>query len=158
MANYKATQRRPANNLVGGKGEANGIKTLIATIEAAALASGSTIEFGRIPSNARILGRSTVYFDDLATSGSPTLDLGLAAVNSNITTDDDCFNDGINVYTAASNASVIKDVANVGKQAWEFVNGQTSDPKGELIVQGVIRDAALTATATISLELLYVID
>lgn len=156
--NYVATPRKANSKGSTGIGGALTVIPLIATQEVAAAASASTVSFGKIPSNARILGASKVYTDDLATSGSPTLDLGLYAVNGNITSDDDCLNDGLNVSSAAASNNVIKDVANFGKQAWEFVNGQTVDPGGELEVKGVIRDAATNATGTVTMELLYAQD
>jgi len=156
-----ATQRRAHSGVAVGKGEAYQAKNLCATIELAASASGTTIDFGYVPSNARILGCSRVYWDDLATSGSPTLDLGFIAVDSNITSDDDCLNDGLalsSVSTANVGAVVVKDIANFGKKAWEYVNGQTTDPNGSLKVQGVVRDAATTATGTVTLDLYYTLD
>lgn len=158
MPDNSATQRRSADNLVvGGPGDAYSVKNLCATVELAAASSGDTVTFGRIPSNARLLGSSKIYSDDLATSGSPTLDLGLINVDSNITDDPDAINDGIDV-TSAVDANAIKDIANIGLPAWDFVNGQSSDPNGEFIVRGVIKDAATTQTGTITLDLYYVVD
>lgn len=156
-----ATIRRSATDAVIGKGEAGTVKNHLATIELAASASGTTIDFGDIPANARILPSSRIYWDDLATSGSPTLDLGLVAVNSNITSDDDCLNDGLalsSVSTANVGNVVIKDHANAGLPAWDHVSGQASDPGGVLQVQGIVRDAATTATGTITLDLYYTVD
>ena len=153
-----ATQRRATANLVVGNGFAYNVKNLAATVELAASASATVIDFGYIPSNARILGCSRVYKDDLATSGSPTLDIGLFDVNSNITDDDDAINDGISLSAAATDVALIKDPANVGLPAWDFVNGQTTDPGGSLLVRGTVRDAATTATGTVTLDLYYVVD
>lgn len=156
-----ATERRAVSGIAIGAGIAGTVKSLTSTVELAASASGTTIDFGYIPADARILGSSRIYWDDLATSGSPTLDLGLVAVNSNITSDDDCLNDGLalsSVSTANVGNVVIKDIANIGLPAWDHVNGQASDPGGILKVQGVVRDAATTATGTISLELYYTVD
>jgi hypothetical protein len=157
-----ATVRRAATKAVIGKGEAGGLKHLGArTVEIAASDSSSTIDFGNIPSNARIAGCSRIYWDDLATSGSPTLDLGLFAVASNITDDDDAINDGLAlsaVSTANVGAQVVKDIANFGLPAWDLVNGQTSDPGGELKIKGTVRDAATTATGTVTLDLYVYLD
>lgn len=153
-----ATQRRAVADQVIGNGISGSVKNLCATVELAASASGTTIDFGYIPSNARILGASRVYNDDLATSGSPTLDLGLIAVNGNITDDPDAINDGIALSSAGSDAIAVKDFANFGLPAWDMVNGQTSDPTGSLLVQGVVKDAATTATGTITLDLYYIVD
>ncbi len=159
MADFKATQRKQSQGLVAGKGEGANVKNLTATIEQAASASGATVSFGYIPSNARILGSSRVYFDDLATTGAPTLDLGFIAVDSNITSDDDALNDGLTLATATpTGGALVKDHANYAKRAWEYVNGQTTDPGGVFLVRGVVRDAATTATGTITLDLNYTID
>ncbi len=162
MATVTATTRKD-NKTSAGKGIAN---TLIAlaprTIELAASASGTIIDFDlKIPSNMRIAGNSRLYWDDLATTGSPTLDVGLYAVDSNITSDDDALNDGLAlsaVSTANVGAVVVKDIANFGKKAYEYVSGQTSDPKGLLAVKGIVRDAATTATGTVTLELYGYLD
>lgn len=153
-----ATERRDSAGVVSGKGDAASVKVLLSTIELASTTSGGTIDFGDIPADARIVGGvSTVYWDDLATSGAPTLDLGFAAVDGNITDDPDALNDGLDVTTAGSNA-VVKDKADHGKAAWEYVNGQSDDPGGALTVQGQVKDAPTNATGTVTLELLYYMD
>ena len=153
----KATERKASPGVVFGKGDAGNIKILTSTIELASTSQNGTVKFGRIPSNARISLHSDVHWDDLATSGLPTLDIGLASVDSNVTSDADALNDGLDV-TSASSSRIVKDLANIGKRAWEFVSGQTTDPGGELDVYGSIVDAGTNQTGTISLELLYTVD
>lgn len=157
-----ATVRRAAPKAVIGKGDAGQLIHFGArTVEVAASESASTIDFGNIPSNARLAGCSRIYWDDLATSGSPTLDLGLFAVNANITDDDDAINDGLAlsaVSTANVGAQVVKDIANFGKFAWELVNGQTTDPGGELKIKGTIKDAPTHTTGTVTLDLYGYLD
>ena len=165
MATVNATVRR-ADNTPIGIGEAGTLKHFgTRTIELAAAASGTIVDFQlQIPSNARISALSRVLHDDLATSGSPTLDIGLYAVNGNITTDDDALNDGVAVSavmtasTQTIGVPLVKDFANGGKKAYEFVSGQSTDPGGLLAVKGIIRDAATNATGTITLELLGYLD
>jgi len=156
----RATEKRAAPGVVPGKGDANNLKCLFTSvIEQVASASGATIFFGRIPSNARISNLSRVYWDDLATSGSPTLDLGLASVGSNITSDPDAFSNAHDVTSADTSGECLIDLfADSGKRAWEFVNGQTTDPGGSLDVYGSIVDAATTQTGTILVELYGWID
>ena len=158
MADNAATQRRSADNLVVGMGDAYSVKNLCATVELAASASGDTVSFGRIPSNARILPSSRLYNDDLATSGSPTFDIGLINVDSNITDDPDAIGNGFALSSAGSDVVIISEIANAGLPAWDFVNGQASDPGGEFIVRGVVKDAATNAAGTVTLDLYYVID
>lgn len=156
----KATDRKGASGLVTGKGDAHSLKALVvATVELASVASGTTVKFGRIPSNARLSGLSRVYWDDLTTTGSPTLDIGLASVSANITNDPDALSNGHAVSSAdAEGATAVTDVANYGKRAWEFVNGQSTDPGGQLDVYGSIVDAATVGTGTVTLELLGYFD
>ncbi|PJN96875.1 hypothetical protein CNY89_00025 [Amaricoccus sp. HAR-UPW-R2A-40] len=125
------------------------------TVEVAAAASANTqYRLGRIPTTAAIIGGlSKIYWDDLASTGSPTIDVGLKAVNANVTTDVDALNDGLDVATAAGSASLIKDIANYGKQAWEFVAGVTADPGGELDLIVTILDAATNTGGTVTVEL-----
>lgn len=142
-----------------GIGSAGDVKCKVGTVAVtAAAAQNSTYSFGKIPSNARILGISKLHSDDLASSGSPTIDLGLFAVNGNITSDDDALNDGIDVATEASSSSVVKAIENYGKKAYEFVSGQTTDPKGELEVKATLKDADANLGGDITLELFYTID
>jgi len=149
----EATERRQSPKIVPGKGNANVLQSVIsATIELAASASGVTIFLGRISSNTRILASSRVYNDDLATSGSPTLDIGLGSVDSNITSDPDALANGIALSAAGSDVLAIADHANAGKRAWEFVNGQTVDPGGSLDVFATVKDAATNAAGSLTVE------
>lgn len=155
----KATERKAAPGVVHGKGEAGSLKALcIATVEVAPSASGTTIKFGRIPANARLSGLSKVYWDDLSTSGSPTLDLGLGSVDSNVTSDPDALTNGLDV-TSAGSAAAINDVVSYGLPAWDMVASVTADPGGELDVYGSVKDAATAGlTATVTVEIYGYLD
>ena len=161
MANTNATQRRAGTNIASGKGDAATIKTLVATVEIPATsASADTVTFGYIPSNARILPSSRLYNDDCATSGSPTLDIGLGAVNSNLANadDPDAIGNGFALSSAGSDVVVISEIANVGLPAWDFVASEASDPGGVLKVYGTVRDAATVAAGTASIQIDYTLD
>lgn len=159
MPTVYATVRR-AMQLVVGKGDGNTLRAPGArAIELAAAASGTIVDFKlRVPLNARVDALSRLYHDDLATSGSPTLDLGFYAVDGNFTTDDDALNDGIAVSavmtasTQTIGVPVIKDFANAGKYVWEFISGATANTGGFADVKGVVRDAATNATGTVTLD------
>lgn len=132
---------------------------LDSTVEVAAAASAGTVyTMFRIPSRARISGASIMSWDDLASTGAPTLDIGFKAVDGNITTDPDALNDGLDAATATTAARVVKDIANYGKFAWEHVSGQTSDPGGFLDVTVSILDAATNTGGTITMVLAYNVD
>jgi hypothetical protein len=155
----KATERRASPGIVPGKGDAHNVRVLAcATIELAASASGTTVKLGRIPSNARILPTGLIYNDDLATSGSPTLDIGLASVDSNITSDPDAINNGLALSAATTTTTVLADPANAGLPAWDLVASQTTDPGGELDIYASVVDAATTATGTVTVEIYGYLD
>lgn len=150
---------RSVTGLTGVKHE-RAATVIDSTVEVgAATAAGTEFVFARIPARARIHGLSRIAGDVLdATANTPTLDLGLKAVAGNITTDDDAFNDGIDLSGSAFDVRLIKDHANSGKMAWEFVNGQTTDPEGFLDVIATTKDAAAAAGGTLTLTLVYSVD
>jgi hypothetical protein len=121
--------------------------------------ASSTYLLARLPSNARIMGTSKVYFDDLGTT-SATLDIGVynTSGKSDITNDADAMNNGIDITTAAGSASLISDIANYGIPLWDHVNGQTTDPVAMLDIKASVQDAALTAAGTITVEIFYTLD
>lgn len=160
MANKEATRLGADINDAIGVGHALQVKPLISKIELTASASGTTIDFGKIPSNARILSMSRVYWDDLATSGTATLDIGLKTyINNSVTADPDALSNGHDVHSGADAtdgaALVALNAETVGTPAWDFINGVSSDPGGVLEVYGTVKDAATTATGTVTLELYY---
>jgi len=154
-----ATERRASPGVIPGKGDAHSLKVLCsATVElAAAAASGTTYSFGRIPSNARISGLSTIYWDDLTTTGAATFDLGLGSVDSNVTSDPDALSAAHDV-TGASSGSALSGIANYGLPAWDLVASVTSDPGGQLDVYGSLVDAAIAGGGTVTVEILGYLD
>jgi len=129
-----------------------------ASLEATAGASAtSTYAFFKVPSNARLRSGSKIYFDDLASTGSPTVDIGVYAINGNITDDPDALNDGIDVAAAAGSASLVKDIANYGKMVWELA-GLSADPKGLIGIKAGIYDAAVNTGGTLTMEIVYTVD
>lgn len=119
----------------------------------------STYLMAYLPSNARICGHSTIYWDDLASTGSPTLDVGLYNITGSAITDDpDALNDGLDCASAAGSARIIKDISNYGKRVWEFVSGQTSDPKCDLALKVALVDAAVNTGGTVTVEIFYTTD
>ena len=53
---------------------------------------------------------------------------------------------------------MIKDHANYGKQAWEYVSGLTADPSGFLDIYVSFVDANTNATGDVTLEVVYSVD
>jgi len=145
---------------VGDPGEAGGrVRVWTETVEVGAADSAtSTYTLARIPSNARILGSSKLYWDDLASAGSPTLDIGVFVVRTgDFTSDADALNDGLDAATVMNTGTnVIKDKANYGKMVWEFINGQTTDPNCDVYIKVSLLDADVNVGGTMTLELLYV--
>ena len=158
----RATERRPNPGIVPGKGDANNLRSLgVATVEIPATASGQTFKFFRIPTTARLVSLSKISWDDLTTTGSPTFDLGLGSVGSNVTSDPDALSAGHDVTSArtAGAFTAAAGISNYGLPAWGFVNGVTEDPKGELDVYGTVVDAATAGlTGTVTVELFGYLD
>jgi len=125
----------------------------------AADSASSTYLLARLPSNARIMGMSKVYYDDLGTIAA-TLDIGVynTSGKSDITDDPDALNNGLDVSTAAASASLIADIANYGIPLWDHVNGQTTDPVAMLDIKASLQDASISAAGTITVEIFYTLD
>ncbi len=144
-----------------GHGMGGDVKCFTATVEIAAGADSntSTYDFGFVPANAKILGHSSYSIDDNSTESSATMDFGLFPVpgEDQFTGDDDALNDGIVLGTAATRQPLIKDIANYGKRAWQFVSGLTAAPKGHMIVRGTIKDANPTAGGTATVEVFFLV-
>lgn len=147
---------------VGDIHEAGGrVRQWIETVEVTAAANIlSTYRMARLPSNATILPNSRLHCDDLASSGSPTLDLGVFNLSgqTGITDDDNALLDGLDCATAATSALLTIAIADMGQRLWEYVASQTEDPKADLDITVTLQDAAANTGGTITLELYYVID
>lgn len=146
-----------------GAGLAGGnVRCWSETVEVTAAASAtSTYLLARLPSNARIMGASKIYFDDLASTGSPTLDIGVflpSDRSSGITNDDDALNDGIDCASAAGSANILKTIDKYGKRLWEHVASQTTDPGGALDIKVTIKDADTNTGGTITVEIYYTLN
>lgn len=129
------------------------------TLETGAADSTTSVYYvAKLPSNARINPSSLIQHDAL---GATTCELDIGVYNdvgkSNITDDPDAINDGIVASTAGSKV-FIKDYANGGKRLWEFVNGQTTDPKCLLRIGIALTEANLSSGAgTITVSIDYTI-
>jgi hypothetical protein len=130
----------------------------VESVEVSAAASvNSTYTLAKVPTNARVLGRSRIDFDDLASTGSPTIDLGFFPVNSNFTADDDCVRADIDVSTAASGQQMLSNIDMYGKYVWQII-GLSADPGGEALLKATIKDAACNTGGTLSSELMFTIN
>lgn len=145
---------------VGAPGYNGKVRCWVETVEVgSADSANSTYAVARLPSNARILGSSKIYSDDLASSGAPTMDIGVFNLSgqTTITDDDDAINSGIDVATA-TDAAFVSGIENYGKKLYEFVSGQTTDPKGNLDIKLTLKDAAVNVGGTVTVEIYYDLD
>ncbi len=150
---------RGNNATPSGHGEANKVTVMAYTVEVTAAASATSTysaPFG-IPSNARILG-SRVYWDDLASSGSPTLDFGLKSGTKSVTADPDAFIADLDAATVNQVGRCGVAIENIGKQAWELVSGAASNPIGTLTPYFSILDADTNTGGTVTWEIHYIQD
>lgn len=134
-------------------GFADKLSYLPTTVEVSASASvSSTYILARVPSSARLSAASKVYWDDMATTGSPTLDIGVQGTS--FTYDDDLINDGLALSSAGAGSIYIKAIENYGKPLWQLA-GLSSDPHEIWTIKGKIKDAAVTTGGTLTSELIY---
>lgn len=143
-----------------GHGGAGDVKCVPFTFEVGSADSATstyTID-GDFPSNARILGKSFLAWDDLASAGSPTLDIGVKSGTASVTADADALNDGLDAATATTTTPLVKDKANYGKRLWEFVNGVSTEPAGTLKIYISLLDADVNVGGTVSGEVYYTLD
>lgn len=138
------------------------VRCAVDTVEVGSADSAtSTYSLARLPTNAVILPQSQVVWDDLASAGSPTIDIGLFAADSQteITDDDDAINDGLDAAAVRTVATgdFIKDPADIGKRVYELL-GLSTDPGGRVDVKLTLKDADVNAGGTVSLALFYSVD
>jgi hypothetical protein len=145
-------------------GQAGGkMRQWIDTVEVgAADTAASTYLMARLPSNARIDPSSTLYWDDLTTTGSPTVDIGVynQSGKSDITDDADALSNGHNV-TSAGNGLVTgsaTSIANYGLPLWDYVSGVSSDPNVDLDIKVALVDANVVGGGTMTMVLNYTVD
>jgi hypothetical protein len=142
-------------------GEGGGrVKKWVETFETLAADSAtSTYLVARLPSNARIFGSSKIAHDAL---GATTAALGIGVYNtpgkSDITNDPDALNTGI-VASTAGTKNLILDPAKWGLKLYEYVNGQTVDPKCDLdikiVIEGAVHLSSGAGTVTVEIDYAY---
>jgi len=142
-------------------GHAGALKMFAAkhfTVSAGASAN-STYSVGVVSLSDRPSMLSMLANADLASTGAPTLDVGLFTVGSatNFTDDDDALNSGIDAATSRRNPGnclIASSEANGGKQFWEFISGLTENPGGFAEVKITLKDAAANTGGSMYCELL----
>lgn len=152
IANTSPAKKAPAT-VASGK-----VRASFDTVETGVNDSpNSTYKLGRVPTNARILPSSKLYWDDLhAGAGVPTLDAGFSGVDGNITTNLTALNDGFNVTTSGS-GTLVRDHANGARRVWELL-GLAKDPGGVVDLLISLQDNAADTAGTVSAELYYTVD
>lgn len=159
VENLTATWRHPLENSATAKAiPTASLNVLSSVVEVTAAASAtSTYLVARLPSNARLQPQSAVGLDDLASTGSPTLDIGTFNSAGSVADDDDSINDGMDLATASTGLRMIKDVDDWGKPLWE-IHGESEDPGGTIDVYATIKDAATNTGGTLAFSLVYSVD
>ena len=145
---------------------ANSVHIIKVVLEMGAAATvASTYDFGLIPPDAIICYFASGFSnDDLATTGSPTMSLGLFGENGSLSdlgySDDvTAIRSGIALSSAGASTRLISDIANVNKPVWQLISGVSlSKPvRGALRVKGTLAAADCDTGGTILLELAYMV-
>tara|TARA_R110000744_G_scaffold212207_4_gene331225 strand:+ start:807 stop:1316 length:510 start_codon:yes stop_codon:yes gene_type:complete len=156
MTDIDATPR-----VLSDPGHAGGaVRTWIDTVEVgAADTASSTYLMARLPSNAVILPTSTVYWDDLTTTGSPTVDVGVFNLSgkSDFTDDPDALSNGHDVTAAGSGAMITQgaSISSYGIPLWDHINGVTTDPKTDVDIKLKLVDANVVGGGSMSVVIYY---
>lgn len=157
VVNLTCTRRGPHEAHSHGLGGT--VKCVPFTVEVGAADSATSTYLipGDFSPDARILGKSFIGWDDLASSGSPTLDIGVQSGTATITADPDAINDGLDAATATPSTPFVKDKANYGKKLWDLA-GLSSRPNGSLKIYVSLVDADVNVGGTISGEIYFMFD
>ncbi len=113
----------------------------------------STYLIAHLPSNARIHDQSWIGYDDMASTGAPTLDIGTFNVTGG-SDDVDAINDGLTVATAARTVPFIKILGDIGKYLWDLA-GESSDPGGFIDIKLTLDDADVNVGGTAAGSIFY---
>jgi hypothetical protein len=141
-------------------GEGGGkVRVWVETVETTAtdLAS-STYLLARLPSNARILGQSMAYWDDLA-SAACTGTLGIYNVSGSAITDvaSALSQTALDLASANTGSRIIQNIDSYGLPLWDLNSLVSSDPKVQLDIKLKLAND-LTAAGTFTVEIYYTVD
>ena len=156
VVNLTSTRRGLAGVFPSHGDASNVIRIPCQQTVGAADSATSTYTLCQVPHNARLAG--TGYWDDLASSGSPTLDFGLKSGTNTIVADPDALSDGHDAATINHAGRQIVKPANLGKFAWELA-GASSDPgQGTYTVYVSLVDADVNVGGNLVVEVEYTLD
>lgn len=170
MAVLTATGARTTGLLAGTSGiqtqgevRLNGgrLRLIQDTVELTTPDSTSTIHLARLPSRATLVRPLCwIMWDDLASIGSPTVDIGTFNLtgDTSLTDDDNSLFDGGDLATAqTTGVHLIIDHADQYKKLWELA-GATADTKKMIDIKATVQDANCNASGTFSWTIVYTID
>ncbi len=170
MAVITATGARTTGLLAGTSGiqtlgevRLNGgrVRVIQDTAELTTPDSTSTVHLARLPSNATLIRSGCrVWWDDLASIGSPTVDIGTFNQSgfTGLTDDDNSLYDGGDLATAQTvGVYLIIDHADQYKKLWELA-GATADTQKAIDIKATVQDANCNASGTFSWCITYTID
>lgn len=156
VVNLTATRRGIASAVPTHGDASNVIRIPCHVTVGAADSATSTYTLCQVPYNARLGG--TAYWDDLASSGSPTLDFGLKSGTRSMTADPDALSDGHDAATINHAGRSIIDPSKRGKFAWQLA-GESSDPgQGTYTVYVSLVDADVNVGGDLAVDVEYTLD
>jgi hypothetical protein len=129
------------------------VRVSVETDELASTDSASTtVLLARVPSSARILGLSTIKWDQLSSIAATAL-IGVYNVGSTtlITDAPSAFTTTALATSVSGSQSAITDIANYGKRLYEYASAST-DPKCDLDIKlKTVSDNTVAGTVTLEL-------
>ena len=156
VVNLTASRRGVASAIPGHGDSSNVVRLINAQTVGAADSATSTYTLCQVPYNARLGG--TAYWDDLASSGSPTLDFGLKSGTRTISAAPTALSQDHDAATINHAGRCIVKPANYGKKAWELA-GESSDPgQGTYTVYVSLVDADVNVGGNLAVNVEYTLD
>ncbi len=118
----------------------------------------STYHIAHLPSNCRLSGLSWLAWDDLASTGSPVLDIGTFNFADGTADDKDSINDSVSCAAAGVNVQLFGDIADNGLYLWDIGTSPSSDPGGFIDIKITLDDADVNVGGTIAGSIIYVME
>lgn len=115
---------------------------------------GSVYSLARVPTSARLLPQSQVFWDDLSNTGSPTLSVGLFPVNDNFVAQPTVLSTNAVFTNTAGLLRMYTDPALTGLRVWEIL-GLARDPGGFADIKCTVASAAVAQDGTVSMSVLF---
>lgn len=157
VTDFKATQRRSSEDVAVGIGYAHSLFVINSVVFLTPSPVDTFVNFGIIPSNARICSRSTARPTPVSASSLSNMSIGLCGVDNGVGYEKKALRNVVNLDTFSA-GSIPEDTTKANMQTWEFIDGLTEDPGGEFYIVGSVDGVETVNPGYLAFELFYSFD